>query len=52
MFNQGRRLFMHYKAMSYALGLCLMFITGCESMTGKTTGQTIDDASITASVQK
>ncbi|MEO5957257.1 MAG: BON domain-containing protein, partial [Nitrospiraceae bacterium] len=27
-------------------------ITGCESMTGKTTGQTIDDASITASVQK
>ena len=43
---------MHYKAMSYALGLCLMFITGCESMTGKTTGQTIDDASITASVQR
>lgn len=43
---------MHHKVMASTLGLCLMLITGCESMTGKTTGQTIDDASITASVQK
>lgn len=33
------------------LGMSLMALTACESMTGKTTGQTIDDASITASVQ-
>jgi hyperosmotically inducible protein len=32
-------------------GLGLIVMTGCESMTGKTTGQTIDDAAITASVQ-
>jgi hyperosmotically inducible protein len=32
-------------------GLSVMVLTGCESMTGKTTGQTIDDAAITASVQ-
>ena len=28
-----------------------MILTACQSMTGKTTGQTIDDASVTASVQ-
>jgi osmotically-inducible protein OsmY len=28
-----------------------MTLTACESMTGRTTGQTIDDATITASVQ-
>lgn len=33
------------------LGMSLTALTACESMTGKTTGQTIDDASITASVQ-
>lgn len=33
------------------LGLSLMSMTACESMTGKTTGQTIDDATVTASVQ-
>jgi hyperosmotically inducible protein len=33
------------------LGLSLMSLTACESMTGKTTGQTIDDATLTASVQ-
>lgn len=33
-------------------GLSLTVLTGCESMTGKTTGQTIDDAAITASVQE
>jgi osmotically-inducible protein OsmY len=33
------------------LGAGLMILTACESMTGKTTGQTIDDATITASVQ-
>ncbi len=32
-------------------GLSLMVLTGCESMAGKTTGQTSDDAAITASVQ-
>ena len=33
------------------LGLCVMTLTACESMTGKTAGRTIDDAAITASVQ-
>jgi hyperosmotically inducible periplasmic protein len=33
------------------LGISLMALTACESMTGKTTGQTIDDATMTASVQ-
>jgi hyperosmotically inducible periplasmic protein len=33
------------------LGVSLMILTACESMTGKTTGQTIDDATLTASVQ-
>ena len=33
------------------LGVSLMILTACESMTGKTAGQTIDDATVTASVQ-
>jgi hyperosmotically inducible periplasmic protein len=33
------------------LGLCVMALTACESMTGKTVGQNIDDATMTASVQ-
>ena len=33
------------------LGVSLMVLTACESMTGKTTGQTIDDATVTASIQ-
>jgi hyperosmotically inducible protein len=33
------------------LGLSLMVLTACESMTGKTAGQNIDDAMLTASVQ-
>ena len=33
------------------LGVSLMALTACESMTGKPTGQTIDDATVTASVQ-
>src|ERR1044072_9833615 len=32
-------------------GVSLMILTACESMTGKTTGQTIDDATMTASIQ-
>lgn len=32
-------------------GVSLMFLTACQSMTGKTAGQNIDDASVTASVQ-
>src|ERR1051326_860059 len=32
-------------------GASLMILTACESMTGKTTGQTIDDATMTASIQ-
>ena len=42
---------MYRTLMVGVLGVGLMFMTGCESMTGKTAGQTIDDASITASVQ-
>jgi hyperosmotically inducible periplasmic protein len=33
------------------LGFSFMILTACQSMTGKTTGQTIDDATVTASVQ-
>lgn len=33
------------------LGAGLTILMACESMTGKTTGQTIDDATVTASVQ-
>ena len=33
------------------IGVSLMLMTACESMTGKTTGQTIDDVTVTASVQ-
>jgi hypothetical protein len=33
------------------LGLTVMVFTACESMTGKTAGQSIDDATVTASVQ-
>jgi hypothetical protein len=33
------------------LGMSLLSLTACQAMTGKTTGQTIDDATVTASVQ-
>ncbi len=33
------------------LGISLMLMMGCESMTGKTAGQNIDDTTMTASVQ-
>lgn len=33
------------------LGVSLLILTACESMTGKTTAQTIDDATVTTSVQ-
>jgi len=33
------------------LGLTVIVLTACESMTGKTAGQNIDDAALTASVQ-
>jgi len=33
------------------LGLSLMVLPACQSMTGKTAGQNIDDATLTASVQ-
>ena len=33
------------------LGISFMVLTACASMTGKTAGQTIDDATVTASVQ-
>ena len=40
-----------YRIMVGILGVSLLLLTACESMTGKTTGQTIDDATLTASVQ-
>lgn len=43
---------MYHTVMAGILGMSLMILTGCESMTGKTAGQNIDDATITASVQK
>jgi hyperosmotically inducible protein len=33
------------------LGISFMFMTACESMTGKTAGQSIDDATVTAWAQ-
>jgi len=33
------------------LGIALMSLVACESMTGKTAGQNVDDATVTASVQ-
>ena len=34
------------------LGISFMILTACQSMTGKTAGQTIDDATVTTSVQE
>ena len=42
---------MYRPVMVGILGVSLTIMTACESMTGKTTGQTIDDATMTASVQ-
>ena len=42
---------MYRTAIVGILGVSLLILTACESMTGKTTGQTIDDATVTASVQ-
>jgi len=42
---------MHRTVIAGILGMSLLMLTACESMTGKTSGQTIDDATITASVQ-
>ena len=42
---------MYRTALVGLFGVSLMFLTACQSMTGKTTGQTMDDASVTASVQ-
>ena len=33
-------------------GVSLLLLTACQSMSGKTTGHTIDDATVTASVQE
>ncbi len=33
------------------VGILGIFLTACQSMTGKTAGQTVDDATITTSVQ-
>lgn len=35
----------------FAFGVALLSLVGCQSTTGKTAGQTIDDATVTASVQ-
>lgn len=42
---------MYRTVMVGVLGVSLMIVTGCQSMTGKTAGQTMNDATITASVQ-
>jgi len=42
---------MYRTIMAGILGVGLMSLTACESLTGKTTIQTIDDATVTASVQ-
>jgi hyperosmotically inducible protein len=35
----------------FAAGIALLSLVGCQSTTGKTAGQSIDDATITAAVQ-
>lgn len=42
---------MYRVVMAGILGISLMSLTACESMTGKTAGRTIDDSTMTASVQ-
>lgn len=42
---------MYRTVMVGVLGVSLMIVTGCQSMTGKTAGHTMNDATITASVQ-
>ena len=42
---------MHRTIIVGILGVSLMSLTACESMSGITAGQTIDDATVTASVQ-
>jgi hyperosmotically inducible protein len=39
-----------FKALA-VVAVILSLLSGCRAMTGKTTGQTVDDASITASVK-
>jgi hyperosmotically inducible protein len=46
---QRRNEFMKMKAIATAL--LVMFLMGCQAMTGKTAGQNVDDATITASVK-
>ncbi|HKP00041.1 MAG TPA: BON domain-containing protein [Nitrospiraceae bacterium] len=42
---------MNRMAMPGILAISLMLLTACESINGKTAGQTLDDATATASVQ-
>ena len=42
---------MYRTVMMGILGIGLMIMTGCQSMTGKTAGESMDDTKITASVQ-
>ena len=35
----------------FVFGIALLSLVGCQSTTGKTAGQTVDDATITTSVQ-
>jgi hyperosmotically inducible protein len=39
------------KMKAIATALLVMFLMGCQAMTGKTAGQNVDDATITASVK-
>jgi hyperosmotically inducible protein len=39
------------KMKAIATALLVMFLMGCEAMTGKTAGRNVDDATITASVK-
>ena len=42
---------MNHFSIGSILGLTLMVLTACESMTGKTAGQNLDDITLTASIQ-
>jgi hyperosmotically inducible protein len=35
----------------FAFGIAFLSLVGCQSTTGKTAGQTVDDATVTAAVQ-
>lgn len=50
--SMGKGVYRMKRIMNFlAAGLLLLSLAGCQAMTGKTAGENVDDASITASVK-